>query len=205
MSSKLQDKQAMLEKGMKVFLLVKGYDVNSPPKRRPARVVQVMRGAARISIEGEKERVVKLADLDIDMEAYNARAMRKVAGDGGVPELQLQQAERRIITRSGEHPNHATFGPPKSVHVQAVNPAIPSAPALKAKVEDDLETWLNMGRELLAPLKARCAQIEESLGCLHDEKAAIEDEIASLKEEIDGLYAKQRVINGKVSEMEKAS
>jgi hypothetical protein len=183
----------MLERGMKVFLLVRGVDDHAPPKRRPAKIIEVMRGAARIAIEGEKERVVKLSFLEIDMEAYNARAMRRVAGTDGVPEIPQHREQHREPPR-----------PPTPIHVPGLNPAIPSNSHLKNKVEDDLETWLNMGRELLAPIKGRCAQIEESLRCLADEKAAIDDEMRSLKEELDGLNAKQRVINGKVHEMERS-
>jgi hypothetical protein len=189
MGTKLQDKQQMLEKGMKVFLLVRNVDGTGAIKKRVAKVLQVLRGAVKIEIDGEKDRVVRLNHIEVDMEEFGLRQKRKIVPNDAAPDLAV--APEPI----GSLP----------VHVPGMDPSIPSATHLQEKVEDDLDTWLNMGRELIEPIKARCLQIEGELRGLAEEYTLIGEQIHEAKEELDTLNAKQRVINGKLQEMEKAS
>jgi hypothetical protein len=185
MGTALQDKQNMLEKGMKVFLLVRNAGSMGNLKKRPAKVLRVMRGAVKIAVDGEKDRIVKLAHIEVDMDEYLAKANRKVAGSDSVLE-------------TGSEVIPPAMSPPPV-------PEPVGLPSTKNKVEDDLETWLDMGRQLLDPIKTRCRELEEELRVLADERNTIEEQITESKEELDTLNAKQRVINGKLREMEKAS
>lgn len=162
-----------INKGDEVYVVQHIAD-GVPPKRMRARVVVVMRKAAKVRF------------LDKDK-----------AGRKGERTIRFSELERIPPASSTSRPSKA----PSDAHKPPPPPAAPvdPTPASDAAVgkrraarhdddtEEAVEAWLAMGRELLEPVKAELLAIDDETQVLNEEAAFIEralDELAVRRKDV---------------------
>lgn len=145
--STTQEKRERFNKGDTVHVLVSPAP-NLPTKRRPAKVIEVMRAACKVQVEGEnKPRTIRFSALQPAPPAPPAPKPKPA------PLRAVQSAEPSPLSR----------------------PAQPQVPA------SDLDSWLAMGAELVAPMRAELAQLADEDEALEEEAKAIASERAAIQ------------------------
>lgn len=169
--SNLQDRRERISRGDTVYVLVNPGG-GAPMKRKPARVISVMRAGAEVMVEGEsKARTVRLNALEIPTPLPPARPEPGSA----YPEA---RAPGRPLGPSSPAPGPDTARSPG--RPQGGEPAIPaygtaafSGPPGGDTTASDVEAWLALGESMAAPLRGKIEALREEALALDDEAKAI--------------------------------
>jgi len=182
-----------LERGSRV-LVVRGSSINGvEPRRYKAKVTQPMRAAAQVLIDdqawthGRRETTVPFGQLEWDP------AHLPKNPPTSSPLLELVGAPRA----SNHHvpsPRTPVLSPPATrqptivEHRRSYVPPLPAAPKeepVEEKKLDDLDAWVQMGRDLVTAAEARVKEGEAILEQLDQTMRQLEEERSEQQQQID--------------------
>ncbi len=179
--NKTQEKREQLYRGQQVCVLV-NIAPNVPTKRRKARVIEVLRAAAKLQVEGEeKPRLVPFKDIETDADVAAQRPVHVPIRPAN-PVVELVTRDRRPM----ETPKLVSQAPVASTAVQRLR-----------EERTEVDAWLAMGRELLKPM-------EERVALLRQEDAALAEEAAAIGEQRKSLAAEIEVISRRIDQVKDA-
>jgi len=129
--------------------------------------------------------------------------------DGAEEERKVRYADLRPLTyKRGYGPASEALPPPvvqppppaQQPTLKAVPPPPAQQPAeLKLKrILADVDEWLQMGRDLLAPIEAEIEAKAQQKAGLEAEKVAIDDELDCVTDELRELHAKRSEVVGRL-------
>ncbi len=169
-----QTRRERISRGDTVYVLVNPGG-NAPMKRKPAKVLTVMRAGAEVMVEGEhKPRTIRLAALELPTPPPPPPPARPEPGPGYSEAL----APGRPLAPSSPTPGPGTTrGPGRppgraSAGVQA-GTAPESTPPTGDTTASDVEAWLALGESMAAPLRDKIEALREEALALDDETKAI--------------------------------
>lgn len=176
-----QEIRESLEKGDVVHVMS---NVGGNTRRRAARVISVMRMAAKVRFDDGKETVVRFCDLEFPRAVPAAKEPPKprVATPVLTP-ASLPQAPKEVAAPA---PTPAVAVPPTA----GVKPAAPD-------IRRDLEAWRSMGRELAENLGVLNAELLSEIRALREERDAIDSRIEDLEVEIRNNNADLERLKGR--------
>lgn len=160
-----------LEVGGTCFLRI-GYDgASSQVKLRRAQVVEVVRAAARLRLlDTGRELTARFNMLEPDHDYLQERAER----------------ERKRKERLRED---SLLPPPAPLKL------LPQPQPVKEKpARSDLESWLEMGRDVLTPIDEELSLLRTSKESLEAERIAIDDELGRIAKSLVELDRKKAVL-----------
>lgn len=140
----------------------------------PALVLEVVRAAARVRFDDGTERLIHFKML---------RHMEKPKANGHAP------TDRPTPRPVPALPVQTTLINPASPYAQK-----PSTPPAPTQANDELSAWVQMGRDLLAPIETEISQLRAEGEALDAELEAIEDRRGEIVERLKTLHQKRESI-----------
>lgn len=137
-----------IKRGDEVYIVVRPAP-NLPPKRKPARVLDVVRSGVRVVDEG-RERMVPFSEIELPT-AVAIEAEKRATH----PIVEYQRPPLAVV---------AAPPPSQSTNVASFDPR-------------DLDAWLEMGRSLESDLAIAMAEETAAIRALDEERKEIEKEI----------------------------
>lgn len=173
-----------LEKRMEVFHAVRFGDGEGHVKRTPARVLEVVRAAARLQIEGEaKPRMVRFSEIEVREPKPKPKPKPKKAFKPTQPRCEITRSSgakcNNFVRKSGD----VCWACAK---LQA-GPELRAEP-LAAEGAASVDEWVKQGQALQAQLIEEAHGLENEVAALVEEVAAYERKI----EELTGALDKKR-------------
>jgi hypothetical protein len=175
MSNKIQQMREAISKGdpITVVEVSQGRDI-----RKRARVIDVVRAAATVQVEGEQHpRRVRFQSLELVTQPE--KSLHRPAPDRHPPPI----VERLRVSAPDPAPPRIDPQPPQ------LAPVPPASPT-----ETPLDAWLAMGEELQT-------EMQRELDTLVETRKALEDEKAEIDREIEATVSRAEKIRTQISRM----